>query len=89
MSEGEIVHPVNEDEELCFQVIKDLDHVSGKVEGSITSKKYMRNELWSLMTYMSAPLWYFTISPVDTKHPISLYYADTKETFNPFICMAR
>jgi hypothetical protein len=25
MSEGEIVHPANEDEELCFQVIRDLD----------------------------------------------------------------
>ena len=39
MSEGELVQPQNEDEELCFQVIRDLDHVSGRVKGSITSKK--------------------------------------------------
>ena len=81
MSEGELVQPQNEDEELCFQVIRDLDHVSGRVKGSITSKKYMRNELWSLMAYTSAPFWYFTISPADIKHPICLYYADTKQTF--------
>lgn len=45
----------------------------------------MRNELWSLMAYTSAPFWYFTISPADIKHPICLYYADTKQTFNPFL----
>ena len=39
MSEAELVQPQNEDEELCFQVIRDLDHVSGQVKGSITSKK--------------------------------------------------
>lgn len=45
MSEGDIVQPANSDEELGFQVIRDLDHVTGKVSGSITSKKYMRNEI--------------------------------------------
>jgi hypothetical protein len=45
----------------------------------------MRNELWSLMAYTSAPFWYFTISPADIKHPICLYYADSKQTFNPFL----
>jgi hypothetical protein len=85
MSEGEIVHPANDDEELCFQVIRDLDHVNGKVSGSITSKKYMRNKIWSLISFLGAPLWYITLSPADTKHPICLYFADTKETFHPFI----
>ena len=36
-----------DEEKLCFQLIKDLDHVGGHVKGSATSKKYMRNEIWS------------------------------------------
>ena len=35
---GEHVAPKNEAEKLCFQVIKDLDAVSGKMHGSIVSK---------------------------------------------------
>jgi Helitron helicase-like domain at N-terminus len=85
MSEGEIVQPANSDEELCFQVICDLDHVNRKVSGSITSKKYMHNEIWSLISYLGAPLWYITLSPADNKHPICLYFADTEEAFHPFI----
>ena len=38
---GEIVKPETEDEKACFQLLKDLDHVNSKVEGSLTSKKYM------------------------------------------------
>jgi hypothetical protein len=38
MSTGETVKPANHDEELCFQVIRDLDHVSAHVYGSITRK---------------------------------------------------
>lgn len=40
------------------------------------------------MACTGAPFWYFTISAADTKHPICLYYADTKQTFNPFIQVA-
>ena len=46
-------------------------------------KKYMRNEIWSLISFQGAPSWYITLSPADNKHPISLYYADTKEEFIP------
>ena len=70
-----------ENEKACFQVLHDLDHVSGKVKGSVTSKKYMRNEIWSLIAAKGAPLWYITLSPADIQHPICLYYADTKEEF--------
>jgi hypothetical protein len=79
MSDGEIVKPSTEDESACFQLIRDLDHVDGKVSGSITSKKYMRNEIWSLIAYLGAPVWYITLSPADSKHPICLYFADNKE----------
>jgi hypothetical protein len=45
MSKGELVKPSNKEEIDCFQVIRDLDHVGSKVSGSVTSKKYMRNEI--------------------------------------------
>ena len=79
MSTGEIVKPSTEDENNCFQLIRDLDHIDGKVSGSITSKRYMRSEIWSMITYMGAPMWYITLSPADNKHPICLYFADNKE----------
>ena len=39
----------------------------------------MRNEIWSLIAYLGAPVWYITLTPADNKHPISLYFADNKE----------
>ncbi|KAF5379241.1 hypothetical protein D9615_006090 [Tricholomella constricta] len=49
MERGDVVKPETEEEKCCFQVIRDLDHVGGKVNGSVTSKKFMRNEIWSLV----------------------------------------
>src|SRR6266566_8377848 len=43
----------------------------------------MRNEIWSLISFISAPSWFVTFSPADIKHPICLYFADTKEKFSP------
>ncbi|KAH8103153.1 hypothetical protein BXZ70DRAFT_999293 [Cristinia sonorae] len=63
-----IKHYETEQEKQCYQLLRDIDFVNGKIEGSITSKKYMRNEIWSLMSYL------------DVEHPIALYYADTQET---------
>ena len=83
MTEGERVKPETEDEKLCFKLINDLDHVNGHVPGSITQKKYMRNEIWALISYFGAPSWFITFSPADNMHPISLYFADTQQTFNP------
>ena len=85
MSKGELVKPSNQEETDCFQLIRDLDHIGGKVSGSITSKKYMRNEIWSLIAQEGAPLWYITLSPADVKNPIALYYADHDVTFKPMI----
>src|SRR5882762_8690822 len=36
------------------------------------------NEIWFLIAFQGAPSWYITLSPADNKHPISLYYADSK-----------
>ena len=85
MEDGERVKPDTDEEKLCFQLIKDLDHVGGHVKGSTTSKKYMRNEIWSLISFAGAPSWFITFSPADNMHPISLYFADTQETFSPIL----
>ena len=82
MSKDEIVKPESEQEEQCFKLIRDLDHIAGPVKGSNTSKKWMRNEIWSLIHHRGAPFWYITISPADVKHPLCIYFADKKEKFN-------
>ena len=81
MSNGEVIKPSTDDEHLCFQLIRDLDHIDEKVDGSITSKKHMQSKIWSMMTYLGAPSWYITLSP-DNKHPICLYFADNKQIFD-------
>jgi len=55
MTDGEKVQPETEQEKLCFKPINDLNHVNGHVSGSITQKKYMRNEIWSFILYFEAP----------------------------------
>jgi hypothetical protein len=84
MMKGERVKGESQDEKYCLQLIHDLDRIGGHVKSSITSKKYMRNEIWSWISFHGAPSWYITLSPADNKHPISLYYADTEE-FTPVI----
>ena len=43
----------------------------------------MHNEIWSLVFYLGAPLWFITFAPADVKHPIALYFADTNKKFIP------
>jgi Helitron helicase-like domain at N-terminus len=85
LSRGDRIKPVTEEEKACYSLISDIDHVGGHVPGSITSKKYLRNEIWSLISYIGAPSWFIMFAPADNKHPICLDYADTKETFSPDI----
>jgi hypothetical protein len=85
LERGDRVKPVTDEERACYALISDLDHVGGHVQGSITSKKFLRNEIWSLVSYVGAPSWFITFAPADSKHPLCLYYADTKETFSPDI----
>ncbi|TFK51591.1 hypothetical protein OE88DRAFT_1712692 [Heliocybe sulcata] len=81
MSKGEKVQPMTEDEKNCFQLLHDLDLIGGCVDGSLTNKKYMRNEIWSLIAYKGAPSWFITFAPADVQHLICLYYADTMQSF--------
>lgn len=82
---GERVKPINAEEKLCFDVIYDLDSVNYRLSGSLTSKKWMRNEIWSMISFMGAPTWFITISWADKNHPISLYYAKNGTTYSPDI----
>lgn len=82
LADGEMVKPNTDEETACIQLINDLDHINSKVSGSTTTKKYMHSEIWSLIAYMGAPLWYITLSPADNKHPLCLYFADNKEQFD-------
>ena len=81
MHSGESVSPSSDEEKNCFHLIQDLDIIGKDVHGSLTSKYYMRNEIWSLITMKGAPSWYITLSLSDEKHPICIYYAGTKESF--------
>jgi len=83
MESGEYVKPSTPDEQRCFQIINDLDAVSGKMHGSSASKKQMRNEIWALISRLGAPYWYITVSPADNRHPISIYFAGSDEKFCP------
>ena len=83
MTNGERVVSNTDDKKHCFQVLQDLECISGRVDGSITSKKKMRNEIWSLTSHLGPPSWFITFCPADTKNPISLYFADTKQKFTP------
>ena len=83
MMKGERVKPETEAEKACFQILNDIDTVGGQVRGSLTSKKYMRNNVWSLISYAGAPSWFITLSPADINHPICIYFADKNETFRP------
>jgi hypothetical protein len=85
LSQGIRVKPETEAEKLCYRLMKDLDVVGRHVKGSLASKKYMRNEIWSLISYLGAPSWFITLSTADNKHPMCLHFADTNEKFKPGI----
>ena len=46
MIKGERMKGDSQEEKDCLQLIHDIDHIGGHVKGSITSKKYTRNEIW-------------------------------------------
>ncbi|KDR65594.1 hypothetical protein GALMADRAFT_49517, partial [Galerina marginata CBS 339.88] len=83
LSSGERVKPESDAEKDCYQLISDLDAIGGHVKGSLSAKKHMRNEIWSLISYIGAPSWFITLSPADNKHPICLYFADKNIEFKP------
>ncbi|KZV94291.1 hypothetical protein EXIGLDRAFT_715631 [Exidia glandulosa HHB12029] len=75
--------PETDEEMACFRVLSELDMVNAHVPGSVTAKRYQRNELWSLLSYMGAPTWFITFAPTDINHPICLYLAGDNNSFEP------
>jgi len=61
MTEGRESSLKQKKKNYVFKLINDLDHVNGHVPGSITQKKYMRNEIWSLISYFGAPSWVYNL----------------------------
>ncbi|KAJ7710765.1 hypothetical protein B0H17DRAFT_907920, partial [Mycena rosella] len=82
---GDHVKPASAAEQRCFDLIRDLDAIAGHVKGSVTSKKNLRNEIWSTISFFNAPTCFLTISWSDLHHPLSLYYAQTDTVYCPEI----
>jgi len=81
LENGEIVKPLSMEEKDCFCILTDLDHIRGKVNGLLTSKKHQRAKIWSLMAYTGVPAWYVTLAPPNSKSPICLYFASNDSKF--------
>jgi hypothetical protein len=79
---SEHVKPSTDDEKLCFSLLRDTEHVGGHVSGSITSRKAMRNEMWSMTMFAGFPNWFITITPADNRHPLCIYYADNNREWH-------
>ena len=65
LSNGERFTPKSSDEKNCYDLLNNLEHVGGYVQGSVTSKEHMKNEIWSIMSYLGASSWFITLSPAD------------------------
>jgi hypothetical protein len=85
LAEEQAVKPQTTEERQCVQLLRDLDHVQGAMKGTNTCKKWMRNEIWSLVYHCGALFWYITLSPADVKHPVCIYFASSQEKFEPEI----
>ncbi|KAJ7149838.1 hypothetical protein C8R43DRAFT_887605, partial [Mycena crocata] len=81
--DGQHVKPSTDAEKQCFELLTDLDGIGAHVMGSATSKKHMRNEIWSTTAFTGAPTWFITMAWADNKHPLALYYAETDTVFKP------
>ena len=80
-------HIISETEpkRLCFQLLKDINAIAGRMHGSTTSKKVMLNKIWLLVSFLGAPSWYIMLSPADIQHPLCVYYAGTQTESRPII----
>ena len=76
---------LNDDQKEAFRLLADMDFVSSRVDGSITNRRRMRNQIWSLSFELGPPSWFITYAPADENHPIAIYYADTDQTYYPAV----
>ncbi|PPQ75316.1 hypothetical protein CVT24_006993, partial [Panaeolus cyanescens] len=85
MRNGEYVTPKTVEEKRCFSILDQVEYVGTNVSGGVSEKKFQRAELWSLLSFINAPNWFITITPVDNKHPLCLYLAGSDVAFKPEI----
>lgn len=83
LEQGESIKNKTANEQACFELLEDLEHAGAHVQGSLATKKYMQNEVWSLISFKGAPSWFITFSPVDINHPLHLYFTDNQTKFSP------
>jgi hypothetical protein len=89
LEKSESFKPQTEEEKKYFAVMEDLDHIDGHTQDSLTCKKHMRNEIWSLISFKGSSSWFITLFPANSWHPICLYYAGTNKKFEPFIILSQ
>ncbi|PPR07987.1 hypothetical protein CVT24_002699 [Panaeolus cyanescens] len=77
--------PLTPSEQKCYRLLDQIEYVGSNVGGSMTKKKYMRNEAWSLVHFKGSPTWFITLTPSDNKHPLCLYWASNDVEFRPEI----
>lgn len=82
MQDGPVTAETEEEEE-CFQLLDNLDYVEAHINRSVTNRKQMQNEIWSLTLYLYALTWFITFALADINHPICLYYAEEKLSYFP------
>ncbi|PPQ74448.1 hypothetical protein CVT24_000036 [Panaeolus cyanescens] len=85
LKEGGRSTPLTDEEQKCYKLLDQIEYVSTNVEGSISKKKHMCNEAWSLVNFRGPPTWFITITPSDHKHPLCLYWASRDVKFRPEI----
>lgn len=77
-----LLDPSNKEQAECMKLIGDIDYVASRVDGSVTARKQMRTQIWSLTSFLGAPSWFITFAPADVNHPIALYFAGTDTTYH-------
>ena len=75
----------SESEKRSFDIINNIDHVGQFVQRLRTNRRYMRNEIWSIIATRGAPSWFITFAPIDQNNPISIYHGAEDTTVFPHI----
>ena len=72
LKEGRILIPadVADDEMKVVNLMRQVNIVNAKVQGTSSSKMRMRNEIRAMIVSLGIPTYFVTINPMDTHNPI-------------------
>ena len=85
LSKGSQFDLSSESEKKCFDITNNLDHVRQFVQGLRTNRRYMRNEIRSIITAHGAQFLCITFAPMDQNNYISIYRGAEATTAFPHI----